>query len=239
MIDASPSPSEREDSSPIAPQEGLFDLPKGSRIASARVVLLTGPSGSGKTSLTRRLGFPVVSLDDFYHDDDYPGLPKKYGGIHWDHPDSWNKAAAMDSLVQLCRTGSADIPIYDIPTNRRTGTTHLDLKGAPIVIAEGIFAAEIVKDCLAEDILADAICINRPRAATFFFRLTRDFGEARKPPLTLIRRGLAHARTEPQMIADLVKKGCQPLGFSEAEQVIRAHYRQALLARGQGRLGQS
>lgn len=229
-----PGASQDRDHLPIAPQDGLFDLPRGSRIASARVVLLTGPSGSGKTSLTRRLGLPVVSLDDFYHDDDVPGLPRRYGGIDWDHPDCWNKAAAMDALVELCRTGRTDIPIYDIPTNKRTGTTHLDLKGAPIVIAEGIFAAEIVQECLAEDILADAICINRPRVATFFFRLSRDFGEARKPPLTLIRRGFVHARNEPKMIADLVAKGCQPLGFSEAEQVIRAHNRQALMARGQG-----
>ncbi len=214
------------------PQAGLFDLPRGFRRPSARVVLLTGPSGSGKTSLTRRLGLPVVSLDDFYHDDDHPALPRRYGIVDWDSPDSWDRTGAMDALLALCRTGRSDIPIYDIPTNRRTGTTHLDLQGAPIVIAEGIFAAEIVEDCRAEDILADAICIVRPRLQTFFFRLARDLGEARKPPSTLVRRGVSLARNEPTMIAELVAKGCQPLGFSEAEQVVQAHVRQAVLVRG-------
>ena len=89
-----------------------------------------------------------------------------------------------------------------------------------------------MEDCRAEDILADAICIVRPRLQTFFFRLARDLGEARKPPSTLVRRGVSLARNEPTMIAELVAKGCQPLGFSEAEQVVQAHVRQAVLVRG-------
>lgn len=214
------------------PQAGLFDLPRGFRQPSARVVLLTGPSGSGKTSLTRRLGLPVVSLDDFYLDEDHPALPRRYGIVDWDSPLCWDRAGAMDALLALCRTGRSEIPIYDIPTSRRTGMTSLDLQGAPIVIAEGIFAAEIVEDCRSEDILADAICIVRPRAQTFFFRLARDLGEARKPPSTLVRRGVSLARNESAMISELVGKGCQPLGFSEAEQVVQAHVRQALLVRG-------
>jgi len=221
-----------DDALPVTPpQDGLFDLPTGFRHPSARVVLLTGPSGSGKTSLTRRLGLPVVSLDDFYLDQDHPSLPRRYGIVDWDSPLCWDQAGAMDALVTLCRTGRSDIPIYDIPTSRRTGMTSLDLQGAPIVIAEGIFAAEIVDECRAEDILADAICIVRSRIQTFFFRLARDLGEARKPPATLVRRGVSLARNEVAMITDLVGKGCQPLGFSEAEQVVQAHVRHAQLAR--------
>jgi len=215
----------------VPPQDGLFALPTGFRRPLARVVLLTGPSGSGKTSLTRRLGLPVVTLDDFYHDEDHDGLPRRFGIVDWDSPASWDQAAALDALVTLCRTGRCEIPIYDIPSNRRTGTRPLDLQGTPIVIAEGIFAAEIVDECRAEDILADAICLVRPRAQTFFFRLARDLGEARKPPGTLVRRGLALARTEAAMIDRLVGLGCQPLGVSEAEEVVKAHVRHALLAR--------
>lgn len=229
---AGPGPAEEPLATGLTPpQAGLFDIPAGKRELRARVVLLSGPSGSGKTSLTRRLGLPVVSLDDFYHDEDHPGLPRRYGIVDWDSPACWNKAAALDALVNLCRTGRADLPIYDIPSNRRTGMTRLDLQDTPIVIAEGIFAADIVADCRAEDILADAICIVQSRLRTFFFRLMRDLGEARKPPLTLLRRGLTHARNEPAMVADLVAKGCQPLTFAEAEQVVKAHLRHAVLAR--------
>lgn len=213
------------------PQEGLFELPDGARRLASRVVLLAGPSGSGKTSLARRLGIPSISLDDFYRDDDDPGLPRRHGIVDWDNPESWHKVEALDALITLCRTGQVDLPIYDIPTNRRTGSTHFDVKGAPIVIAEGIFASELVSAARAEDLLADAICIQRPRAQTFFFRLMRDLGEARKPPITLVRRGLTIAREEKGTIARWVQQGCQPLGFSEAEQVIRAHQRQAALRR--------
>lgn len=218
----------------LAPQDGLFDIPNGERRLAARVVLLAGPSGSGKTSLVRRLGLPSISLDDFYKDDDDPAMPQRHGIIDWDSPDSWHKMRALDALLTVCRTGQAELPIYDIPTNKRTGKIHLDLKGAPIVIAEGIFASELVDDARAEDILADAICIVRPRAQTFFYRLMRDLGEARKPPTTLVRRGVTIAREEKGTIAKWVADGCQPLSFSEAEQVIRAHHRQAALRRSAG-----
>lgn len=203
-----------------APQEGLFDLPPGSRRPTARVVLLTGPSGSGKTSLTRRTGIPVVSLDDFYLDGDHPDLPRRFGNVDWDDPRSWDRAGAIATLVELARTGHAELPVYDIPTNRRTGTTHLSLDGFGVFLAEGIFAAEIVEAAREEDILADALCLWRPRLQTFWFRLLRDLGEARKPPLTLIRRGLRHLRNEPAMVAALTAKGARKVSVDEAERAI-------------------
>ncbi|MHB1064796.1 MAG: uridine kinase family protein [Georgenia sp.] len=203
-------------------QGGLFDLPVGARRPTARVVLLTGPSGAGKTSLTRRIGVPVVSLDDFYLDGDHPDLPRRYGIVDWDSPRSWDRAAAMAAIVDLARTGHTELPVYDIPTNARTGTTHVALDGFPVFIAEGIFAAELVAACREEDVLADALCIVRPRTQTFFFRLMRDLGEARKPPMTLLRRGLNLARKEPAMVAELEAKGCRVVRVDEAERDIRA-----------------
>lgn len=202
-------------------QPGLFDIPPGARRSPVRVVLLTGPSGSGKTSLTGRLGLPVVSLDDFYRDGDHPDLPRRYGIVDWDDPRSWDHDGALAALMEIARTGRAEVPLYDIPTNRRTTTRLFDAGGSPIVLAEGIFAAELIADCRDEDILADALCLWRPRAQTFWFRLTRDLGEARKPPLTLLRRGLNLARIEPQMIEDLQRRGARKMRVSEAEAYIR------------------
>lgn len=82
----------------------------------------------------------------------------------------------MEALLALVTTGRSDVPVYDIPTSRRTGTTQLDVSGSRLVIAEGIFAAELVAACRAEGILADAICLRRPRLMTFWFRLLRDLG---------------------------------------------------------------
>lgn len=213
------APAEHGPDAPLS--EGLFELPSGARRPTARIVLITGPSGAGKTRLSRRLGLPVVSLDDFYLDGDHPDLPRRFGIVDWDDPRSWDAAGAMTALLDLARTGRAEVPVYDIPTNRRTTTTLLETGGAPLVLAEGIFAAELVGPCREEEILADALCIWRPRAQTFFFRLMRDLGEARKPPATLVRRGLHHFRREPRMIAELTAKGARKVRVEEAEARIR------------------
>ncbi|MGO1317967.1 MAG: uridine kinase family protein [Cellulomonadaceae bacterium] len=202
--------------------DALFDLPDGARRSPRHVVLLTGASGSGKTSLTRRLGLPVVALDDFYRDLDEPDMPARFGIVDWDDPASWDKYRAVDALEQLCRTGVADVPVYDIPTSRRTGTVRLDVSDAPIVLAEGIFAAELLEPCRAEGLLADAICLSRPRLVTFWFRLLRDLAESRKPPVTLVRRGWALLLAEPGMVRGWVARGFRARTPGQAERDIRA-----------------
>ncbi len=158
---------------------------------SARVVLLAGASGSGKTSLTRRVGLPTLALDDFYRDlpngedDDRqdPPLPMRFGIVDWDDPASWDADAALAAVQQLCRTGAADVPVYDIPTSRRTGTVRFDLGQSRVFVAEGIFAAELVPLLRAqrdgEQLLADALCLTLHPAVTFGRRLLR--GRDRAP----------------------------------------------------------
>ena len=186
------------------------------------MVLLAGASGSGKTSLCRRLGLPVVTLDDFYRDGDDPRLPRRFGIVDWDDPACWDADAALAAVRRLATDGVADIPVYDIPTSRRTGTARLDLAGAPIVIAEGVFAAELVAACAAAGILADAVCLRLHPAVTFGRRLLRDLVEGRKPPLTLVRRGLGLARAEPELVRRWVAAGCRPLSVGDAERSLRA-----------------
>jgi uridine kinase len=206
-----------------AVQPGLFDEPPHRlRSPEARVVLLCGPSGSGKTSLTRRLGLPVLQLDDFYLDGDHPSLPRRFGIVDWDDPASWDAEAAMSSLVRLCSGRPAEVPVYDIPTSRRTGTTRLDLGDSRLVLAEGIFAAHLVGLCREVGVLADAICLRLHPGVTFWRRLARDLGESRKPPLTLVRRGLALMREEPRLVERWTSLGCRPLSPTEAEQAVRS-----------------
>jgi len=188
----------------------------------AQVVLLAGASGSGKSSLCRRLGLPVLTLDDFYRDGDDPGLPHRFGIVDWDHVGSWDAAGAVATIERLCRGGgAADVPVYDIPSSRRTGTVRLDLAGAPLVVAEGVFAAELVDACRELGVLADAVCLRLHPAVTFGRRLLRDLAESRKPPLTLLRRGLALARSEPDLVARWTALGCRPLSIPEAERALR------------------
>jgi uridine kinase len=183
-----------------------------------RIVLLAGPSGSGKSSLAAHVGLPTLCLDDFYKDGDDPSLPldEELGIPDWDHPASWDAAAALEALVTLVTDGIADVPVYDIPTNRSTVHRRVTADGAPLVVAEGIFAAELVTPCRDAGILADALCLTHRPTVTFWRRLVRDLREGRKPPLTLLRRGWALLRAEPAVVARQIELGAVPVGGDDA-----------------------
>ncbi|HET6560926.1 MAG TPA: ATP-binding protein [Marmoricola sp.] len=197
----------------------------------ARVIVVAGPSGSGKSQLCQRLageaGLPVVSLDDFYKDGDDPTLPRRALAagapiVDWDHPDSWRPDDAVASLRTLCEEGRADVPVYDIPRNGRIGHRMVELGGAAYVLAEGIFADEIVAACRRRGLLADAVCIHNPRLVTFWRRLVRDLRESRKPPWVLVRRGVALLRAEPVVLARARAAGCVVLSNADAYRRLRA-----------------
>jgi uridine kinase len=186
-----------------------------------QVVVLAGPSGSGKSHLAERLGLPILRLDDFYKDGDDPTLPRLdlAGGepiVDWDDAGSWNGTAAVEAVEELCRTGCTDAPVYDIATSSRTGHRVLQLDGAAYFVAEGIFAQEVVPRCQASGLLAAAYCVRQHPMVTFWRRLTRDLREHRKPPLVLLRRGLALMRAQKRVVAHAVALGCEPVSPDDA-----------------------
>jgi uridine kinase len=198
----------------------------------ARVIVLAGPSGAGKSRLAERLGLPVLRLDDFYKSAGDPTLPlitegANAGVIDWDDPRSWLLEDATAAVDELCRTGRADVPIYEIARDGRCGWQTLDLAGAELFVAEGIFAQEIVPHCRAAGLLAAAYCVRQHPMVTFWRRLTRDLREHRKPPLLLLRRGLALMRDQQRVVAHAVERGCTPVHSDEAYAEIAA-----LLGRG-------
>ena len=192
----------------------------------SRVIVIAGPSGSGKSRLSRRLGLPVLNLDDFYHDGDDLTLPyvDLAGGapiVDWDSPDSWNAGAAVAAIETLCREGRAEVPAYDIALSRRTGQQVLDLAGLRCFVAEGIFAQEVVAECRRRGLLADAICVTQHPAVTFVRRLTRDLREHRKPPTVLVRRGLHLMREQRRVVERATSLGCRVLHPDAAYAEIR------------------
>jgi len=172
--------------------------------------------------LTKRSGLPVLPLDEFYFDDDAPDLPRRFGIIDWDDPRSWNSAAALAAIESLCRTGNALVPIYEIRKNAAVGSRELDIGDSPLLIAEGVFAGELVAPLQGAGLLAAAICIKRHRIVTFWFRLSRDIKERRKPIPTLLRRGVAHLREERVKVNHWVGQGCTPMDLRHAQAAIRA-----------------
>lgn len=212
-------------------QPGLFLLPGGARRPRAQVIILTGPSGSGKTSLASRVGLPSISLDNFYRDQGDPRIPMLSEEVaDWDDPRSWNGDQALEALTELCLTGMASVPIYDIPSNRRTGTRTVSLGDNQLFIAEGIFAAELVSALMDEGLLADALCIARSSLKNAWFRLLRDMAEARKPLPVLLWRGAKLARMEPGKIKRWKSQGCRSVqSLTEAQESIELLYQRLRL----------
>ena len=191
----------------------------------AQVIVLAGPSGAGKSRLAERLGLPVLRLDDFYKNGDDPSLPRITSGanagiVDWDHPDSWLHTDAMAALERLCREGRADVPVYEIARDGRCGWTTLDLGGHDLFVAEGIFAQHVVPSCREADLLAAAYCVRQHPVVTFWRRLTRDLRERRKPPLVLVRRGVALMRDQRRVVARAVAHGCVPVTPDEARAAV-------------------
>lgn len=182
----------------------------------ARVILLAGPSGAGKSRLAERLGIPVLRLDDFYKDGTDPSLPRittgaNAGLVDWDHPASWLHDDALSTLDELCRLGRAEVPVYELARDGRCGARPLEIGGGGYFAAEGIFAQEIVGQCRDAGILAAAYCVRQHPVITFWRRLTRDLKERRKPPVMLVRRGLALLRDQRRVVDHAVDAGCDPV----------------------------
>ncbi len=193
----------------------------------ARVIVLAGPSGAGKSRLAERIGLPVLRLDDFYKSAGDPTLPyiiegANAGIVDWDDPESWLLDDAMAALDELCRTGRTEVPVYEIAQNGRCGWQTLDLGGSEVFLAEGIFAQEIVPHAREAGLLEAAYCVRQHPMVTFWRRLTRDLRERRKPPLVLVRRGLALMGDQRRVVSHAVSLGCEPVTPDEAYAKIRS-----------------
>ena len=187
----------------------------------ARVVLLAGPSGCGKTYLARSLGVPLISLDNFYRvgeDRDLPRSPD--GAIDWESPRSWNTDGARRALNVLCRTGQAQVPAYRHGQGRTDGFRPISLDGSPVVVAEGLFAGELIEPLRADGLLADAVFVAGNRWFTFGRRLRRDVREHRGPLHELLRQGIEKVRDEPKVVRTLRAQGLRHATPEEVRDLV-------------------
>ncbi|MDR0435628.1 MAG: uridine kinase [Propionibacteriaceae bacterium] len=192
-------------------------------LEGGQVFLLAGPSGSGKSRLALRSGHFILRLDDFYLDEDAPDMPRAPGGfIDWDDPRTWDAETAADALAELVRIGRVNVPAYDISVSRAVGRRELVLPapGTP-VIAEGVFATELLGPCLARGLAVTPIWVDRSRVGNWWRRFRRDVTKHRKPIPLLLRRGLQLAEREPGFRAAALRRGFVPLSYAKTEDVLQ------------------
>lgn len=181
-----------------------------------RIVLLAGASGSGKSRLARLLGAVPLRLDDFYHDADHPGLPRAHGIVDWDAPATWDAAGAVAALAELSHTGRVRVPTYSIAQSRRVGEHEVTVTPDGLVVAEGIFALELLPHARAAGLDVEPIYLDRSRTLVALLRLRRDLAQGRKAPLVLVRRGFALWRAQPALRRRAVAAGFRPLTLRAA-----------------------
>lgn len=185
------------------------------------MVLLVGPSGCGKTYLARSAGLPILALDDFYRADTDPAMPHTADGlVDWEDPASWDERAAVAALESLCCSDEVTVPEYSFAANRAVGTRTITRDGSCLVLAEGIFAAELIGPLRDEALLADALLIHQNRWVTFARRFWRDVREGRKGRWYLVRQGWAKTMSEPAVVAHQLALGARPVTKPEARQIL-------------------
>ncbi|MCA0253196.1 MAG: uridine kinase [Actinobacteria bacterium] len=186
-----------------------------------RLILVAGASGSGKSRLARASGCLAFRLDDFYFDADYPGhVLTDYGIIDWDDAASWNAAAAVAALDALLTEGEVEVPDYSISESRTIGRHTVVLSDCECVVAEGVFAIELLPHLREAGIPATPIYLDRPGWLVFGLRLRRDLAGKRKPPRVLLRRGLALWRAQPGLKRRAVTAGFHPFSMRRALRAI-------------------
>ncbi|KAJ2476747.1 Uridine kinase [Coemansia sp. RSA 2131] len=158
----------------------------------AYMVGIAGASASGKTSVARRivesLNVPwvvIVSMDSFYRKLSPEESRQAFLNNHdFDHPSSYDYAAALQVLQSLKQGLATHIPQYDFSSHSPSPKTQY-VYGASVVIFEGIFALydPTILAMMDMKIFVDTdsdVCLAR--------RIKRDVAERARDPLGVLQQ---------------------------------------------------
>jgi uridine kinase len=152
-----------------------------------RVLFVGGLSGAGKTFSTAASGLPILPLDSFYKAQDEPSLPRRFGAIDWEHPQSYDLEGAIDTVRALAAGETVRIPVYDHVTSAPLGSASI--RASRLLIAEGVYAPDVfaaTQDCLAPGTVLMVLTAGRIRE--FHTRIRRDVKERGRRPLQALVR---------------------------------------------------
>ena len=119
----------------------------------APIVLISGPSGSGKTTSAMRIAeylvskgrkAEVISMDNYFHPVERMNdstIPRdEDGNIDLESPLRMDIALFSEHLVRLANYETIEMPIFDFPTQKRSGSIPMKRDEGEFMIIEGIHA---------------------------------------------------------------------------------------------------
>ena len=122
-----------------------------------KLIAIAGGSGSGKTTLSRLIvkespeDCLLISLDNYYVNEQEQII--KNGFCNFDHSLSMNKEMLLKNIEELNGCGETTIPQYCFKKRDRIG--YLKVKKTSIIIVEGLYSIEFLKDIVATKIFID------------------------------------------------------------------------------------
>ena len=188
----------------------------------ARVIVLAGPSGAGKSRLAERHRAPGAAPRRLLQGRRRPDAAEDHRGPERRaSPTGTTRRPGCSTTrsTPWSRSVATARPTCRSTRSRRTAGAAgrcSTWPGSPYFLAEGIFAQEVVPPLAERGLLAAAYCVTQHPVVTFWRRLTRDLREHRKPPLVLVRRGLALLRDQRRVVAHAEALGCRVATPEEA-----------------------
>ena len=118
------------------------------------IIAIAGGTCSGKTYLASELNrilFPtasvIVSMDDYFKDASDSNMPRDdLGRLNFDCPEAYRRDKLLKTVNDLLAGKEAWSPKYDLATNTILGPHGKVLSQAAIIIIEGLFAIDFLKD---------------------------------------------------------------------------------------------
>lgn len=140
---------------------------------------VAGGTASGKTTVAREILAAVGASQIAYlpHDAYYRDQPdlsfEERSGLNYDHPNSLETKLMIKHIKQLIVGDSAEVPVYDFTTHRRTDET-VTVEPAPIILVDGIL---IFTKRKLRELMDIKVFVDTPSDVRFIRRMKRDINE--------------------------------------------------------------
>ena len=147
---------------------------------NVHLIGIAGGSGSGKSRLVKNIlneindnAVQAIEVDSYYKNLSHLSFEEREKN-NFDHPDSIDFDLLYEDLCNLKNKTTIHSPIYDYKTHTRKENETKKIKGAKVIMIEGIFALYNEK---IRDLLSMKIYVDTPSDIRLLRRIKRDINK--------------------------------------------------------------